>query len=546
MYIFSSTLSSEYITYMGGIIQMSNVTLLSKIINSVDESVYPCRAKELLRHLVNMSKQGIIRNYEKQSIQVCESLYKGNFQEYMEDYSILFKDKVIRFDGRNLIILLFTDTFLFKFKYKYSNNSRQPYIKRWTTQRAFIDPYSDLSKKIQDIKQKGVKIPVSLMDYLICKPISIENDYSPEQLVSENAKRNLPDTIRIYYLLLMCLCNTNGVIKDYNCHFATQEINRLFGEKYFSDDTAYYAHRILLDVGLISESFDKESNCNSIKINGYSDGFGPKKRYIVISYALISDPVFVLLSNAAHKVIFELLSRLNNGEDKGGYTTGVDKFIQYKLFACPDDSGPEKTQIRKLLKLTKRRNSYEINKVMGEVSHFFDIQPDEKTGDRGYYNIRLKNGYFVKKECASSINIFIKPSERYYKKAALIRKYLSDYNISYEDKDYESIVRTLHRAGNYVIKKILYCLNADMKLRYFNGWSPIKNIGAYTYWLYSIYKKDNSIVKDKLSALFYKMNEEMEKEILEELYRSNNKALEFYNEEPSYICYIENDFISAV
>ncbi len=528
---------------------MPNIKKNTKIISCIDNTTYPDRIKQLLRYLVGMSKQGIIRNYEKLSFQISERLYNGDFREYMKDYETLFKDKIIRFDGRNLLILLFTDTYLFRLMYR--NNTKRQYIKnsnnmRWFLKKDFIDPYSDLYKKINDVNKMGVKVPVSLLAYLISRPAVSVFNYSPDELLKENLKRSLPNKVRLYYLLLMCVCNTNGIIKDFNCHFAVKEINRLFGEGYFSFNTANHAHNKLISLGLITQVYDKDSNCNTVCINGYKDGFGPTKRYIVIPYSLISDPVFRLMSNASTKVLFELLTRLNNGEDKVGLSYGSEKYIQYKLFSCPDDSDKERKQLSYLLSLTKRRNSYEINKVMGELLHFFIIEPDKLKGDRGYYNIKLRSEYFIKKDDASSIKIFIDPSERYYKKAALIRNYMKEFNIECDDKNYYSIIRILHKSGNYVIKKILYCLSNDIQLRNINGWSKIDSIGAYTYWLYSIYKKDNSIIKDKLNALFYKMNDEMEKEILEDVYRKDNQALELYKDNLSYINNIQNDFDFAI
>lgn len=501
----------------------------SQITSNFDKSLYEKKIKILHEHLLNMSKEGIIKNANAKLPEIINNIYAGDEVSFKHDLLVLKDAEIISFDGYNIHMLLSKlDNYLvFCSELLITDLPIKKSMKpiKILNLRKFD---RDFIKEQEKARTGSFKVPQSLIPYITGELLSEKEctGLTKEQIQYENYRRSLPKYAKLYYLYYMSCSNSNGICKDFNIHYTATYINSLFDYTIIPEsNNCYKVHRMLLDYNLVREYIDSATQQKCLEIVDYKLHLEKKDRYIAIPHSLVFNPAFISLPAASVRVAFYFLSRLNNGEN-AHTNQGSNKKMAVKLFSYYSDTVANLTQYYFIKMITRRRTNAEIFNIIKPLFSFFNFESIAS----GCFNISIKEQFFIAKKNVTKLKTFSRPSSRYPKKAATIFKYLDDYNIRTDEKSREEIIQHLHRCSSKIIRRILFTLKNDIEFRTYNSRQQFRSISAYTLWLYKIFRTDRELFLEKQTK-YIEFKKDFEDTIQNELMVIRYKKYDYNRED---------------
>lgn len=463
--------------------------------------------------LMEVCDNGCIKNYAiKYHSDIVKNLFNDNRNSYNEIYLKLLQDEIIKMEGLDLRILLWDDDVFYRIRYnlprrKYSRSIHQDQqsisdmLDKLTSainperikaadplKKVVINNLDEVKVKYDWAKIQGIKIPRSLLH------LFIGNQDGDTYLTKEEMRHTCG---------LLSQLDSNGYIVDFRESYSFQLMLDLFDDNSVSISTCYDVHRKLRSKGVITLENHPQKGVPCLRINGYKEGFGKDKNYVIVPYAVFQK-YFKECETSSIKLFFDWIFKLNNGDDKGGYK-GKDKVIRLKAFTTKLDTRADKQKYYEFLRRHKKRCKSEVRKLLvGDGEHdalqnFFDFDLNPQNASRGVIDIRIKEQYFVSKKNAERTRLYLDPLERYKKKAAIIEEVLMSCTMKCSIKDKRDFVRILKSASRREIELLLTTLEIDNRNRQQRHWKEIRSLGAYLKWLYEQYRQgDRTIIYGKL------------------------------------------------
>lgn len=459
---------------------------------------------DLYTAMHKLAKHGRVKGYGAKEKAIVEA-FGNDYTRYIAAYRKLLQGNIIKNDGKTLFLLLCNDLHFFNLRNELLEKTTRKCPRLNLHGQEAIPQYHQPKKEELQVPENriisgGIKVPRSLAPYFTGQVLTSEEreNMLQENIDLEERRRDLNKCVKLYYLAWMSQANSNGEIKNFNVNFSVKSLNTRYNFDEFSESTAYYALDMLEGLGLVEMRTNEDNGSRMLVIKGYKEAFERRENYVVLPYGMVFKKKFKDMGNRAINMAFYFLFRLNNGER--GDEQGKDKHITFKLYGGGSDTEGEKAKFELTKFMLRRRCNAEIGGIVKPLTEYFNIQPNARTGNRGYYDISLREGYFVEKSEANKMQTFLDPCERYFKKAAIVDELLKKrplFGMNYEDK--QNIVTVLHRASRQVIEKILMTLYYDQEGRRRRGAALIRDYGKYTNWLYKRYKAgDRGLLTDKM------------------------------------------------
>lgn len=462
--------------------------------------------------LLEVCNNGSIKNYAlKYHKDIINNYFNNDRSIFNEIYLTLLRDEIIKMEGLDLNILIWNDDHYYRLRY---NIPRRKYSKSILQDQQSIgnllDEFSkavashkgdaaDPTKKITINNLEEVKVKY---DWVKIQGIKIPRNLSSLFIGNQDGGTLTKEEMR-HMCGLLSQCDANGDIVDFRESYSFQLMLSLFDDNSVSVSTCYDVHRKLRDKGVISLEIHSQKGVPCLRINGYREGFGKNKNYVIVPYAVFQK-YFKDCETSSIKVFFDWIFKLNNGDDKGG-NKGKDKVIYLKAFTTKLDTRTDKQKYYEFCRWVKKRCRSEIKKLLvGDGEHdalqnFFDFTLNSKNASRGVIEIRIKEQYYISKKNAERTRMYLDPLDRYKKKAAIIEEVLASCTMKCSIKDKRDFVRILRSASRREIELLIATLEIDFRNRQQRRWKEIRSLGAYLKWLYDQYRRgDRTIIYEKL------------------------------------------------
>lgn len=493
--------------------------------------------------LLDVCNNGLIKNYAlKYHTDIINNYFNGDRTIFNDIYLTLLRDEIIKMEGLDLNILIWNDDHYYRLRYnlprrKYSKsilqnqqsigNLLEEFSKTIASHKANA---ADPSKKITINNLEEIKVKY---DWVKIQGIKIPRSLSPLFIGNQVGNTLTKEEIR-HMCGLLSQCDSDGYIIDFKESYSFQSMISLFDDNSVSVSTCYDVNRKLRNKGIITLEDHPQKGIPCLRINGYKEGFGKGKNYVIVPYAVFQK-CFKDCETSSIKVFFDWIFKLNNGEDKGGHK-GKDKVIYLKAFTTKLDTRTDRQRYYEFCRWVKKRCKSEIKKLLvGDGEHdalqnFFDFTLNSKNASRGVIEIRIKEQYFISKKNAERTRMYLDPLVRYKNKAAIIEEVLSSCTMKCSIKDKRDFVRILRSASRREIELLITTLEIDFRNRQQRRWKEIRSLGAYLKWLYDQYRQgDRAIIYGKLSGDPEEFTEDNEyEEIIEDFE-------EEYREDDGYI-----------
>lgn len=461
--------------------------------------------------LLEICNSGVIENYvTRYHSDIVKNFFSDDRGSYNQIYLKLLQDEIIKMQGLDLNILLWDDDVFYRHKYNMPRRKYSGSILK--DQQSISDILEKYSKAINPEKIKNIE-PVQKVTITDLDEVKVKYDWAKIQgikiprnlshLFIGNSETELAKEEMRHMCGLLSQCDADGYINDFRESYSFQLMLTLFDDNSVSVSTCYDVHRKLRNKGVII--LENQNGVPCLRINGYKEGFGKNKNYVIVPYAVFQK-AFKECETGSIRIFFDQIFKLNNGEDKGGYK-GKDKVVYFKAFNTKLDTGEDKQRYYKTLRWLRKRCKSEVMQLLiGDENHaalktFFNFTLNSKNADRGVIEVRIKEQYFVSKKNAEKTRIYLDPLERYKKKADVIDEILASCTMKCSIKDKRDFVRTLKHSTRREIELLITTLEIDYRTRRQKNWKEIKSLGAYLKWLYDQYRQgDRTIIYAKIQG----------------------------------------------
>ena len=448
---------------------------------------------KFIGELINCSNNGVVYNFIlNYQDEIINRVFAGDRHKYFESYVTLVKDKFLVSKGADLCILPWSDHVLFAMKYNLQQGNKRAYRKDGAKDQVEFCEYAvNAINSVTEVKKvnwninwdkiTGIKLPRTFKDLLSGQVDTFT--YTKE---------------KIRYLLgLITLADTDGVIQAFNVQYAHGRLSEIFEENTIALSTCYDVHKKLLADGIISV-YDTPSGYQNLRIQGYKDGF--KRGYIAVSF-FIFQQAFKNFETAAIKIFFDIAFKFNNGENGKG-KVDVNKPVIFKAAVYSADNKDAIARHANTLGRLKKRSRSEILKLFSGtnknsgLNSIFNIDLHEIR--KGLIYIRMKKEYFIQKSEAVKASFF-SASNRFKKKAAVIKNALENTLIKLNNKQFDNVVEKLIKVGTRAIKAILSVVNKELQ-----AGNKINDLVAYIMAVY-----DRYIAGERVSLSIENINEDI-------------------------------------
>ena len=470
------------------------LTKEQRILNTLKNLNLDENSKDLMKYLISIAQNGTIPGFVYMFDEIKEKVFGNHHYRMMNAYKNLLDSGLITLQVTTLIITVWQAplktcrTQLLNINNitnirRYSSIcENQIYMSQLNGQNKIGASGSEGEVQFTWNKIKGIIVPRTMAGLFTRKIYSSEKTrLDMAWLLAEEEKRQL-DKEEIRFLCgLLAQCNTYGQIPDYNAHYSICSMRDLFEDSSFAVSTGYRVQGQLVDKNIIQIREIKDGR-KTLIINGYSDGFGPGKNYVVLPYAIFK-VIFKQLELAAINLFFEQVFQLNNGENGKG-AVNANKKVNLKALSAPMDSRIDKEKLGKLRNWLRKRNDSEIFKIILSLQEFFDVED----AGRGRISFRIKRIYFVMKNAVRNKEKLFDPVRRYPRKAAIIKDALIKNKVKYNTSEFKEIINVFAHADPRITRRLIKVLAMDIQSRKQHNRPKIKSMAAYVASLYQQYK----------------------------------------------------------
>lgn len=478
-----------------------NITREKRIIRFIENKYDNANVTKYIEFLLSqVNSFGEIPNYPAIHSKIKDILFNGSSAILTEIYITLLNDNIIRLNGTTLIINCYSVSFLTKAEDELRFNNKRPYKKQVEGQQEFskiMNSWAKISYKVNLDQNNinasiselilGVKCPRYFLPYLTGKRLTEEeiNSLSPEELLKEEARRNLSKECILLLLSYMAICNYNGIIPYFNIYSVSNYlIEKVFDSGTKNLSTLYLCHNKLLELGFVR-------NCSEgLQIVNYANSFGKNKNYVVIPH-IIFKRQFKKMHIGSMRLFFEWVFMLNNGECSNK-NLGAKKKIYFRAFTTEWNTVSEKEKYKSILSWLRKRCKAEVKDLIcpdddfTKLNEIFNITINEK----GILCISIRENYYISKRYERKLRMTFDAVHRFKRKAEYIRKILLSCTFKYTEHDLSSFTQILRNERNNIIRYIIMNLEIIYKTKKEYNGKPIENLPAY---LAAIYRKYKSV-----------------------------------------------------
>ncbi len=466
-----------------------------RILNSLQNMNLDDDCIALMKNLISIARHGSIPGFVYMLDDIRKKVFADNHSRFVIAYKNLLDTGLITLQGTTLIINAWQKpSSIYQMQINIHNYTtpRRQYT-RIIDEQSCMASFNDYvqSKKPEEKnfiwnKIKGIIVPRSLAGLFTRKVYDSElTKLDSAWLLREEERRMLSKEEIRYLCGLLSQCNTFGQIKGFNTHYSILAMKDLFEDESFAVSTGYRVQKSLLDKDIISICSCSKTGSQTLNINGYRDGFGKGRNYVVLPYAIFRT-IFKSLELAAINLFFEEVFQLNNG-DNGRGNASAHKKVKLKLLAAGMDTRTDKEKLIAIRTWLRKRNDSEVFKLIQGLKEFFDL---EYMGN-GVISFKIKLMYFVLKDAVRRVERAINPIKRYWEKAELIKECLDAYALEYKKQDLQDLIMVFSRAAARITRRVIKALAIDIRTRKQNNRPAIKSLGAYVSSLYNQYVSGN-------------------------------------------------------
>jgi hypothetical protein len=342
-------------------------------------------------------------------------------------------------------------------------------------------------------KTNGFKVPRSFRPYFTSEPIS-EMDIetfmrtNPRSLEIELKRRNLTKEIKIVLAACMDYCK-DGDIKT-NRYNLCKSLRNKYKLRSFPQSTFNLCIQKLIEARLISEVIIDGSKC--LRICDYKASFDRHEPYIIVPDCVFKKE-FKRLQASCVKMFYDILFKLNNGEDGKDSYLGQNKEIYIKFKKIDTDDLKTKLKYDGVISWLKKRYPGEFRDILfgsndkkdyialAEYFHF--TKPDKNMKKENVLQARIRKEYFISKKVElfkPLLNLKKKDKEKF----EAIEKTLKESKINLTDREIVGIIRVLKKESINVIKHLLQELAARITKSQDEGWEKVDNVVRYISKMY--------------------------------------------------------------
>lgn len=464
------------------------LTKEQRIVNTAKKLNLDENSVALIKYLVSIAQNGSIPGFVYKMDEIRKKVFADNHHHMINAYKNLLASGIVTLQATTLIITAWQSPNK-EYQTLLINNNYTTDIRRYTSvfdnqiyMSRLYDKNAVQEEKFSWNKVKGIIVPRTMAGLFTRKIYTSENRrLDMAWMLAEEEKRQL-DKEEIRFLCgLIAQCNTYGQIPDYNAHYAIRIMQDLFEDSSFAVSTGYRVQGQLIDKDIIQIREVRDGRCTLI-INGYSDGFGPGKNYVVLPYAIFK-VIFKQLELAAINLFFEQVFQLNNGENGKG-SVNANKKVNLKVLSAPMDSRTDREKLNKLRSWLRKRNDSEIFRIILSLQAFFDIEDAGK----GNISFKIKRIFFVRKNAVRNKEKLSDPIKRYPRKAAIIKDALIKNNVKTNISELRALISVFAHADPRIIRRLIKVLAIDIQSRRQHNRPEIKSMAAYTANLYEQYR----------------------------------------------------------
>jgi len=467
------------------------------------------KAEKFMFSLIGEANNAVVDSYSSKIDKYINQIFAGNKSEYFKSLKELHDKQLIDLNITHdkMVVLILHEHNLNNLLYglKQSKKLREPIKQQQdilnilTSGKLGNVVKTALSKAIEKVpeisykyKDKGFKVPESIMPYLTGQPLSqSEKDalikYNPEMIELEEKRRNLPKNTILAYCACLAFTDKNGVIEDCTVHSLLQNVHKEFGNV-FNLQTWYNSFKNLISLKLIEIYYDERKDCPCIRISGIQESISD--RYVIVPY-VVFEKDFKRLETASIKIFFDIIFGLNNGEEKKNgkiNIVGPSKVYFFKMAKLDTEKKKNRDKfVAKLLQYKKRYPNELRIAMFGDAARATEIKGVEFRALSKYFHfqyssgtavmVRIRKEYYVSKD---SERIKKKLTHvRYKRKLQLLEQELSRREIDYSEKDVNDLLTVFRKTSNRIIKQIISIIAERIRLCKEYGWSKIESLGAY-------------------------------------------------------------------
>lgn len=476
-------------------------TKTQRVLQLARQKGFGIDAMKLLEYILGFGKGSLIlRRYVLQNApDMVRHLFAGNWTMYHAAMKELTEARFIAVKGMDLVILALDDTHYYMLR---SSRPQRAYHKKELAGQQQLSAL--LHKVIARADQakfksvtgwdrvQGVKLPVSMEGILTGKPVTPEETQGKTlaEIEKVNRQRELTKEMLRFLCGLAALCNPQGVVYDFHMPHLVWQLRQLFEDGTVAETTCRDVYGKLLEKEVVSEFIHPVSGARCVRIEGYGEGFGPGKRYIVVPYAVFKKD-FKRMEVAAIRWAFSLFFQLNNGENgrrQASEKERKNKTLNFLLFSSQPGNEDKLQRLEYYrLWLKKRCKSEFLALLFGNgkkpgLSGIFAIT----VYPNGCVAVKIREEYYITKDALCRAEKLYNAGVRYARRRNTVGRALEQAGVVANEGEKDIITRLMKRTGTKMVHRVIAHLGSQMSAKARNGWDAPSNLPGL---LCSIYKK---------------------------------------------------------